>query len=291
MKTTRILATLALLACLVTTSVTYAWVSINKGVMASNMRMTIQPVSDVTTLSCYALRFDGSLGAICYKIGEGQDEVLDVTMTEFDRIFRDRIVNTPLIYVLELGNVPNTAGSYISIKVPCTGKYIQPATGAATNSYVDNGNSSYVINEYISNVISVKIGCSGSITEPTATTTQRVENNVNIFKTQIANFRSITSGDRMAEFVSVTRSNDTVTYSKVQNVQIRLTQSEYSGFLYNAPDEGGGSSNHLMLYIQFDYDESLMDTYITRMTDDSKTDIAFVDDLGVIQMLVGAGGY
>ena len=288
-----ITSVISLLACLILlVAGTFAWKAVNKSLETRNISMTIQPVSDVTTISCYALRYDGTLGAVCFKIGENAQngEVLNVPMTEFDRIFRDRIVNTPLIYVLELGNVPNNTGSSITIKVPCTERFILPSNGVATNYYVDNGSGAHFsIQDYISNIVSVKIGCGGEITDPTPTTSQRIENNVNIFNTQLAAFRAITSGSRMAEFVTITSSNGTTTYSKVDSVQIQLTQSEYTAFLYDAEDEDGGTSKHLTLYIQFDYDEALMDAYIAHMTNDLDTDVDFASDLGVIQMLVGAG--
>ena len=45
-----------------------------------------------------------------------------------------------------------------------------------------------------------------------------------------------------------------------------------------------------MLYIQFDYDEGLMDSFIEHMMDDSDGHVSFDDDLGVIQILVGRSG-
>ncbi len=285
---------IALLACLIlAVAGTFAWKAMNKRLESANMKMTVQPVSDVTTISCYALRYDGTFGAVCFKIGEdaANGEVLNVPMTEFDRIFRDRVVNTPLIYVLELGKVPNNSGSSISIKVPCTEKFILPSGGSATNYYTDDGTGPrYAIQDVISNIVSVKINCGGDITDPTPTTNSRVENNVNIFNTQLDAFKNITSGSRMAEFVSFSTNNGVTTYTKTESVQIRLTQSEYSPFLYDALDEDGETSKHLTLYIQFDYDEALMDLYIAHMMNDLDTDVNFASDLGIIQMLVGAGG-
>ena len=269
--------------------VTVAWFSNNKRIKTSNIGMTIQPVSDVATLSCYALRYDGTYGAICYKIGDDAEngEVLDVEMTEFDRIFRDRSVNTPLIYAVELANVPDTAGYYITIKVPCSAKFVLPTGGTATNNYDSSSSENgFVIQRYISNIVSVKVACGGQITMPTPTTTQRVQNNVNVFQAQQTVFRSITSGDAVGQFATV---SGTV-YSKETSVRVRLSQSDYHDKLYDATDDEGVTSKHLMLYIQFDYDQALMDAFIEHMMDDSEGDVAFADDLGLIQMLVGTGG-
>ncbi len=288
MRIIRAVVVPALLVCLLCVSASFAWMNVNKGIESRNIAITVEPVSDVTTISCYALRYDGSLGAVCYKIGEGPGEVLDVTMTEFDRIFRDRVVNTPLIYVLELGHVPNNAGNYISLKVPCTEKFILPSGGVATNDYTDTG-AQFAIQDYISNIISVKVGCGGRITEPTATLNTRVENNVNIFNTQMEAFRNVTSGEKIGEFVSVDKSGASPVYSKTSSVMLRLSQSEYGQSVFTAADEGGGTSNHLTLYIQFDYDEAMMDEYISHMPNDLDTDITFENDLAIMQMLIGSG--
>ena len=276
---------IALVLCI--SFATFAWFSNNKQIKSSNKAMTIQAVSDVTTLSCYALRYDGTYGAICYSIGDGEGQVTDVEMTEFDRIFRDRAVNTPLIYAVELGNVPDTEGYYIYVKVPCTEKFINIGNNTTTNNHTDDG-TPFIIQRYISNVISVKVNCGASISPLTATTTNRDQNNIDVFQAQNTAFKSITSGDKVGEFASVTN-NDTV-FSKDTYVEVKLSQLEYHQYIYPGTNEQGQSENRLMLYIQFDYDDVLMDAYIDQMSEDSDYDINFEDDLGVIQILVGAGG-
>ncbi len=277
----------ALALCL--SIVTLAWFSSHKQVQSKNVGITIQPVSDVATLSCYALRYDGNIGAVCYKIGEDAEhgEVLNVEMTEFDRIFRDRSVNTPLIYAVELANVPNSAGYYINVKVPCSEKFLRVG-GTATNSYTDDGSTTFLIQRYISNVVSVKVACGGQIQELTPTTDRRIENNVTVFQTQQAVFRQLSSGDSVGHFATVT---DNTTYEKASYVQVKLSQSDYSSSIYTATNDQGVTENRLMLYIQFDYDEGLMDAYIEHMMDDTEGDVTFADDFGVIQILVKAGGY
>lgn len=270
--------------------VTTAWFSLNRQIKNSNIGMTIQSVSDVATLSCYALRYDGTIGAVCYKIGEHPEngEVQDVEMTEFDRIFRDRSVNTPLIYVVELANVPESGDHDIIVKIPCNEHFIRFADGAVLNSYTADSNSRFVIQRFISNIVSVKVACGDSITTPTPTTTQRIPNNVQIFTTQQAVFRDLTDGDSVGQFASVT-DNDTV-FDKQMAVQVKISQAEYASKLYEAEDDQGIKSKHLMLYIQFDYDQKLMDAFIEHMMDDSEGDVAFDNDFGTIQILVKAGG-
>ena len=276
----------ALFLCLILA--TFAWFSNNKQIKSSNIGMTIQSVSDVTTLSAYALRYDGTIGAACYKIGDGEGEVTDVEMTEFDRIFRDRSVNTPLIYVVELGNVPDSAGYNIIVKVPCSEKFIR-VNDTSSNEYTDDGETPFVIQRYISNVVSVKVNCGGALPTGglTQTTTQRIDNNVTVFQTQKTAFQSLTSGDAVGQYATVT-TNGTV-FSKASYVEVRLSQAQYHEYIYAGENDQGETENRLMLYIQFDYDQNLMDAFISHMMDDSEGDVSFVDDFGVIQILVRTG--
>ena len=289
----KILATVislaVIFACLL--SATYAWITINRKVDSNTSRMTIQSVSSVTTVSCFALQYDGICGAICYKVGTDSEngEVSSITMTEFDKIFRDRNVNTPVIFVLEIGNVPNETGDYISVKVPCEAKYILPQTGSATNNYtvVESG-SNYSIQEYISNVLSVKLACSGNITMPTPTREERIENNIQIFTTQLAAFQNV-SGNQAGTLASFSSTEGNVTaYSKEEFIELKLSQSTYGSFLFDATDENG-TSKHLVLYLEFDYDDALMDVFINHITEDDYN-LVFVDDLGTIQILTGNEG-
>ncbi len=274
------------LACL--TSATVAWIAMNRNVESKDIGMTIETVTNLTTFSCFALQYDGVCGASCYRIGTGENETTDVSMTEFDKIFRDRNVNTPLIYVLEVANVSNNADNYISVKVPCLQKYIKPTDGDATNSFVSS-TGTYDIQQYISNVIMVRIGCSGAITAPTPTTELRVENNVNIFNEQRTALSTVSSGDRFGTLASAVTENGVTTYSKANYVEVKLSQSEYGPYVYEAEDEEGETSNHLVLYIEFDYNNDLMDAFINHMTDSGDT-ASFVNDLGTIQVLNGTTG-
>ncbi|MCR5457799.1 MAG: hypothetical protein K6F14_06955 [Clostridiales bacterium] len=267
---------------------TMAWISMNRKVWSKNQTMTIQSVSNVTTVSCFALQYDGICGAVCYKIGpdSAHDEVNSVTMTEFDKIFLDRNVNTPLVFVLEIGNVPNESGDYLAIKVPCDEKYILPNGGQATNNYITSGER-YSIQQYISNVLSIKMACSGNITLPTPTKTERIENNVTLFTQRLAAFESVT-GDLAKTFASATTNAGVTTYSKVEYVELRLRQSDYSALLFDATDETG-TSKHLILYIEFDYDDTLMDVFINHLHEGSDN-TTFGDDVGTIQIFTGKEG-
>ena len=52
--------------------------------------------SAITTLSCYAIKYDGVYGAMATKLVSGQEH--SVNMSEYDYIFQDKNINTPLFF-------------------------------------------------------------------------------------------------------------------------------------------------------------------------------------------------
>ena len=97
---------------------TMAWFALNKEVSAPGMNVSVASSSNINIVSCYAVRYDGNYGAIAYDISDGNSSV---TMSEYDYIFTDRNVNTPLFLRVELTNF--NQNSDLTITIPCTGAY------------------------------------------------------------------------------------------------------------------------------------------------------------------------
>ena len=114
---------------------TLAWFTMNQEVSTTGMSVTVATTSSVNILSCYAVRYDGNYGAIAYDISSGNS---NVTMSEYDYIFTDRNVNTPLFLRIELTNFDTNKD--LTVTIPSTGAY-------------KNGS---VIEPYLSNVISAQ---------------------------------------------------------------------------------------------------------------------------------------
>lgn len=55
--------------------------------------------SAITTLSCYAIKYDGVYGASAIKATSGEQ---DIKMSEYDYIFRDKNINTSLFFTIEI---------------------------------------------------------------------------------------------------------------------------------------------------------------------------------------------
>lgn len=114
---------------------TLAWFVASKSVSATGMSVTVNPGSRLRILSCYAVRYDGTNGAIAVDVSSGN---ASITMSEYDSIFTDRNVNTPLFLRMELANFDTT--NDLKVTIPCTGSY-------KTDSKID---------PYLSNVVAAK---------------------------------------------------------------------------------------------------------------------------------------
>lgn len=114
---------------------TLAWFTMNEEVTTTGMSVTVASTSSVNIISCYAVRYDGNYGAIAFDISGGNS---NVAMSEYDYIFTDRNVNTPLFLRIELTNFDTSKD--LTVTIPSTGAY-------------KNGNT---IEPYLSNVVSAQ---------------------------------------------------------------------------------------------------------------------------------------
>ena len=101
----------------------------------SGMSVTVATGSKIRILSCYAVRYDGNYGAIAVNVSSGN---ANITMSEYDSIFTDRNVNTPLFIRMEIADFDPTKD--LQVTIPCSGSF-------KTNNKVD---------PYLSNVVSAK---------------------------------------------------------------------------------------------------------------------------------------
>lgn len=84
--------------------------------------------SKVTTLSCYAIKYDGVFGAYANKISDGSQSV---KMSEYDYILRDKNINTPLFLRIELTGFDSNKD--LQVNIPASGSYLVP-----NQTYIDN---------------------------------------------------------------------------------------------------------------------------------------------------------
>lgn len=110
---------------------TYAWFSMNTSVTAKGMSVTVSKMSSIDILSSYAIRYDGNYGAIAYDLSGGNK---NIAMSEYDYVFTDRNVNTPLFIRMEITNF-NTSND-LTVTIPCS--HTSYKTGGKVDPYLSN---------------------------------------------------------------------------------------------------------------------------------------------------------
>ena len=114
---------------------TVAWFSTNLSAKTTGLSVTVKAGSGIKLLSCYAIRYDGNYGALATNVMNGG---ASIAMSEYDYIFTDRNVNTPMFLRMEITDF-NTSND-LTVTIPCTG-------GFKTDNHIE---------PYLSNVVSAK---------------------------------------------------------------------------------------------------------------------------------------
>ncbi len=115
-----------------------AWFSTNLVAKASGLSVSVSVGSTIRLLSCYAIRYDGNYGAIAVNVLNGG---ASIAMSEYDSIFKDRNVNTPMFLRMEIAGYDTS--NDLQVTIPCTGAF-------------KAGN---VVEPNLSNVVSAKLMC------------------------------------------------------------------------------------------------------------------------------------
>lgn len=116
---------------------TYAWFNMMTTHNSAFDGFSIVGTSNIEILSCYAVRYDGTTGAIAINLTDGSQSI---AMSEYDSIFTDRNVNTPLFLRMEIAGFESDKD--LAITIPCSG------------AYKNNDNE---IEPYLSNVVCAKL--------------------------------------------------------------------------------------------------------------------------------------
>ena len=115
---------------------TFAWFNAVRAQNSQTDGFSVSGGSNIDILSCYAVRYDGNNGAVAIDISDG---TRSIEMSEYDYIFTDRNVNTPLFLRMEITGFDDTKD--LSVTIPCSGGY---------------KNGSNQISPYLSNVVCAK---------------------------------------------------------------------------------------------------------------------------------------
>ncbi len=279
------------------------WFSTNTTVDANGFALQVEEDSSITTISTYAFRYDGMYGAICVDVQNNSE----LTMSEYDVIFTDKNVNTPLFFRVVARGIPNSQNGSITVTIPCT------TTLYSENSTIIEQGDSSIVQKVLSNIVTCKIGyglvLNGSRTVdnyiPVATTTSRNENNVSIFtgvrdlmRKEVMDTYNVES----AKFINNESfdEDDNILSAEKTTTSISLTidYDDYKDYLcaVNVDSETGqivsydydaAEKDCLVFYVEFDYDDNLVNIYRQHSNDSGF--VEFVNDFGIITIKENRG--
>ena len=209
----------------------YAWFN---NVQHSNTQsdgFLIEGGSSLNVLSCYAVRYDGQQGAIAIDVLNSQQGIV---MSEYDYIFKDRNVNTPLFLRMELSNFVPTQD--LVITVPCNGAYKD-----------DNE----VINPFLSNVVWAKfmygLKVDGDVNVDDKTWTGNTVSNADV----IASYQGMLERAKDSAGKSYVSNN-----SKTNSITLTLSHSDSGVFdddFIITRTIGGEEVDTVVVFLEFDY--------------------------------------
>ena len=242
---------------------TLAWFSANKEVQGTGMGVTVASVSSVDILSCYAVRYDGNYGAIAIDISGGN---ASITMSEYDSVFLDRNVNTPLFLRMEITNF--STSDDLSVTIPCSGNY-------KTGNKVD---------PYLSNVVSARfmtgINVGGSIVADTNqwsgndVTSQAV---INSYKGMVASISNVTG----TPFVSGSVKQNSITLT------LNAADVFDNSLIMHRTNAENEQIDVAVVYIAFDYhvtnNVNLVSSYLDSYGSDEHS-LSFASDIQIITL-------
>ena len=242
----------------------YAWFN---NVQHSNTQsdgFLIEGGSSLNIESAYAVRYDGNYGATATNLFLNST----IAMSEYDYIFKDRNVNTPLFLRLELSGF--TKDNDLSITIPCTHGYKIDGTNQISN--------------YLSNVVSAKL-LRGLTT-----------NGVNSKDTYNWSGETVRNSDVKASYdgMLATASSASsgvpfVVSSNTKNTSITLSMAAATAFADNYIIERD-DVKRVIVFIEFDYhvttDVNLVDDYI-KSYNGVEHSLSFIDDIGTIALSNG----
>ena len=236
-----------------------AWFNMNRAVSEGSDGFNVAAVSSIHILSAHAIRYDGTAGARATDLLSGE---VSITMSEYDYIFRDRNVNTPLFFRLVITGFDT--GSDLHVTIPCSGDiYNQGETSVANN---------------LSNVISVKF--------LTGLEDGKVKDDNDL--STPAGVKASYDG-MLARASSGTGTPFVTDSGKVKSITPTLTHATAfaNSMLLQAIDESGNSVDAAVVFIEFDYhvtnSVNLVESYVQSYGSDSH-EYFFVNDIGTMML-------
>lgn len=248
-----------------------AWFASKRSESAeSNEFVIYQDTSSITTISCYAIKYDGVYGAMAKKLVSGEDN--EFKMSEYDYILRDKNINTPLFLRVEISGF-NTSKD-LQISIPCEGAYLV--------------NGQNYINPYLSNVVCSKFSYGLLINNNLVPDTYVLEDDEIVggdVNTIYMGMRDRVASMEGTPFVKSSSQKDSTIYLNLDHTSLY----QPANIVSRDVDGDGNNEDIVVIYLVFDYYETnnvnLVDDYVNSY-DGSGLDYSlnFSSDIGLMTL-------
>ena len=248
-----------------------AWFASKRSESAeSNEFVIYQDTSSITTISCYAIKYDGVYGAMAKKLVSGADN--EFKMSEYDYILRDKNINTPLFLRVEISGF-NTSKD-LQISIPCEGAYLV--------------NGQNYINPYLSNVVCSKFSYGLLINNNVVPDTYVLEDDEIVggdVNTIYMGMRDRVASMEGTPFVKSSSQKDSTIYLDLDHTSLY----QPANIVSRDVDGDGNNEDIVVIYLVFDYYETnsvnLVEDYVNSY-DGSGLDYSlnFSSDIGLMTL-------
>ncbi len=246
-------------------SIAYAWFAHNEQVEASGMQISVRyDGSSISPTTIYALKFDGVNGAVAYEIDD--EHPVSVQMSEYDCIFTDRNINTPLIIRVEAEGLKDF-DKFISVSIPCKANYTNnQSSPLQLNTSEDSTDE---ILNYLSNVLVVRLGCYLKINGERIRDTFDPSNESDVVTIYEGSRDALLESDIRGKFVGEEN-------LKTKEINLEIPYDTFSPYL---DDEG-----KLIFFIELDYEDGLISNFLSHSEESETGEVEFLADLGIISL-------
>lgn len=229
-----------IIACaLVFVGTTYAWVSINDVLNIGGTRIQLKGEPGVAVSDFYVYKRDGE-GNTARIVSSTKNNV-SIEMTEYDTIFTDRNVNTPIVIRAKILGVAD--GSTPHVTITCT-----------NGTHLEKLGEEYVLARYLSNIVGIRCGYGDDILNA-------MEPDKNVGEVY-DKARDVLKSEQLYSFATVHEVTDPDTGHKVLENGEKLYRIEFDLPVFH--QKAGDPNDQPIIWIEFTYNEDNIKAYIDQ---------------------------
>lgn len=232
-KKIKLIVTMLIISVIALTfvAISFAWMSANRKVKSNGLQVVLDNSAGVTAGNVMILKREGA---------DGAKDVSDrgsIILTEYDTVFTDKNVNTPLLVRIEVNNIsPDSNGDYadITLEIVCNND--------KEGKWKDEDGK---LNRVLSNI--VFLSCAAGDAE--------LNTKTNLEDIYISGIAYLGLHAQQKTFVSYTKEGQRITLDGTKASSLSFTVSNYEDKLQDGK---------LVLYVEINYDQNLIQAYVDQ---------------------------